>query len=151
MPGGRPSKYTEQVADEICNRLSLGESLIKICKDEHMPHRDSVRQWLIDRPEFSAKYARAREDQQDFYQEEILEIADDGRNDWMTKNFAGEETLVVNNEAVQRSRLRVDTRKWIMSKLSPKKYGDKIQQEISGKDGEPLLPSITINLKSRGN
>ena len=98
--------------------------------------------------EFSEQYARAREQQQEFYAEEILDIADDGQNDYMERlNKNGEIEMVVNHENIQRSRLRVDTRKWIMSKLAPKKYGDKVQQEISGKDGGELIVNVNISEK----
>ena len=71
--------------------------------------------------------------------EEINEIADDGRNDWMTIQRGGEEVEVPNPEVLQRSRLRVDTRKWLMSKIAPKRYGEKLQTEISGPGGGPQV------------
>lgn len=145
MPGGRPTKYCAQVVDEICNRMSLGESLIKICKDEHLPTRETIRAWITEKPEFSARYAKAREDQQDYYAEEILEIANDESRDVPLENGKGGYSS--NMTAVQRDRLRVDSLKWIMSKVAPKKYGDKIQQEITGKDGEMLIPSIVVTIE----
>ena len=69
----------------------------------------------------------------------MLEIADDGRNDWIVRlRKDGSTETVVDNEAVQRSRLRIDTRKWLLSKLSPKKYGD--VTVITGAEGAPLIP-----------
>jgi hypothetical protein len=91
-------------------------------------------------PSFAATTHAARELQADYLAEEMLEIADDGRNDW-TKREDGIDA--VNAEVVQRSRLRVDARKWLMAKLQPKKYGDRIAQEVTGGDGLPLVPVLT--------
>ena len=130
---GRPSKYTRKVADEICRRLAEGESLRGICGDGHLPHRESVRRWLRDNEEFRRQYARAREDQADAIFEEMLEIADDARNDWMerkartAKGVATDGAPVLNVEAITRSRLRVETRKWMIAKLAPKKYGERVE------------------------
>jgi hypothetical protein len=71
--------------------------------------------------------------------EEILEIADDGTNDTYKDDNGNERT---DQEVIGRSRLRVDARKWLLAKMLPKKYGDKIQQEVSGPDGEPLVVEI---------
>jgi hypothetical protein len=70
--------------------------------------------------------------------EETLDIADDGRNDWMERNDPKNQGYEFNGEHVQRSRLRVDARKWFAAKVAPKKYGEKVQQELSGPDGGPI-------------
>ncbi len=71
--------------------------------------------------------------------DETVEISDDGRNDWMERQSEEDkERYVLNGEHVQRSRLRVDTRKWLLSKALPKMFGDKITQELTGKDGGPI-------------
>jgi hypothetical protein len=80
------------------------------------------------------QYARAKEAQADAFAEEMLDIADDGTNDWMTKRFGETEVEMPNPEVLQRSKLRVDTRKWLMSKLQPKKYGEKLAVEHSTDD-----------------
>lgn len=130
---GRPSSYTEDMADTICERLADGESLRAICSDPDMPARSSVLKWLRDHAEFSAQYARAREAQADAIFDEILDITDDGRNDWMARNGDDErEGWALNGEHVQRSRLRVDARKWMAAKLAPKKYSDKVNVEHGG-------------------
>lgn len=131
---GRPSTFTDALAEEICARLADGESLVEICHSENIPSRETVRRWLRDDVEFRGRYARAREEQADFYADEIIGIASDGRNDWEERENArtGATFIALNAEAVQRSRLRVDTLKWVMSKLAPKKYGDKIDVEHSG-------------------
>jgi transposase-like protein len=131
---GRPDEFTDEKADEICARIAEGESVRTICRDENMPATETFYRWLRKHESFRERYARAKEDQADALAEEILDISDDGTNDWMEKrNQEGEVTgWQVNGEAVQRSKLRVDSRKWLAGKLKPKKYGDKIQQEISG-------------------
>ena len=120
---GRPSTYTQEIADEICGQLAEGTSLRTICLADDMPAKSTVFKWLREQEGFSDQYARAKEESADALVEEILDIADDGSNDWMEReNKDGSTTTVLNGEHVQRSRLRVDTRKWIASKLKAKKY-----------------------------
>ncbi|MFA5217146.1 hypothetical protein [Sulfuricurvum sp.] len=125
--GGRPSKFSQEIADEICKRLSSGESLLNICRDDHLPTRISVYNWLLDgkHEAFFNNYARARELQAEYLFDDCLDIADDGTNDWMIiHKRSGEEEEVPNREVLDRSRLRVDTRKWYLSKVLPKKFGE---------------------------
>lgn len=129
MKIGRPSGYTKEIGDEICDRLSDGESLRAICRDDHMPNKSMVFRWLYEFQSFRDQYARAKEEQADSLADDILDIADDGRNDTYIDDEGNKK---VDFDAIQRSRLRVDARKWIASKLKPKVYGDRIQQEISG-------------------
>jgi hypothetical protein len=133
-PGGRPSDYTEETALLICLRLSDGESLRAICADEGMPDKTTVFRWLSKHEEFRTQYAKAREEQADALFDEIIDIADDGSNDWMERKNADGDNIgwTENGEALRRSALRVDARKWIVSKLLPKKYGDKQQVDHSG-------------------
>ncbi len=122
---GRPSLYTEALAAKICRRLAEGESLRAICADKAMPAISTVMGWLFDgnHDGFSEHYARAREAQAEIRADEIVDIADDASNDF-TADKDGK--LVANSEHIQRSRLRVDARKWIAAKLLPKRYGDKL-------------------------
>ena len=106
-----------------------------------MPTVSTVCKWLVDFPTFSEQYARAREIQADTLFDEILDIADESTND-KTVNADGNE--VVNHEAIQRARLRVDTRKWMAGKLKPKKYGEKQAIEHSSPDGS-MTPIINVN------
>ncbi len=122
----RPSAYTKSLATIICNRLADGESLRKICLSENMPSKTSVFRWLENNKEFRAQYARAREIQADALFDECLDIADEVCNDIQIDKDGNERT---DNEAIQRSKLRIDTRKWIAGKLRPKVYGDKQEQE----------------------
>lgn len=97
-----------------------------------MPGMATVCRWLNERPSFREQYARAREMQADVIAEETFEIADDGRNDWMEVETQKGSYIKLNDEAVSRSRLRLDQRKWWLSKLAPKKYGEKLEVEHSG-------------------
>ena len=134
-PNGRPSSYTEDLAALICSELASGRSLRDVCRDDDMPASSTVFLWLSKHPGFSEQYARAMEARTNALAEEILEIADDRHGDsYVDENGAQR----VNNEVIARARLRVDTRKWLMSKMAPKKYGDKISQELSGPDGKPV-------------
>lgn len=135
--GGRPSIYSDELASEICERLVNGESLNSICKDKSMPCVATIFSWLDKKPEFLKRYEFARENQADTLADQMIDIADDGRNDWMEKKDAEGNCIgwQVNGEYVQRSRLRLDARKWIASKLKPKKYGEKTTTELTGKDG----------------
>jgi hypothetical protein len=125
---GRPSKYTAEVADEICERLADGESLRMICQAEEMPNRATVFRWLASNAEFRDQYALAREAQADALADEILDIADESAGDVVIDADGNERT---DQERVARSKLRVDARKWIASKLKPKVYGERIQQDIT--------------------
>ena len=122
----RPSKLTSEISEAICNRLAGGESLRQICRDAEMPSRETVRRWLRANQEFRAMYACAREEQADHYAEEILEIADDGTNDWQERELkSGRISSTPDHEHITRSKLRIDTRRWLMAILAPKKYGDR--------------------------
>jgi len=151
MVMGRPSKFTQVLADEICKRLAKGESLRGICEDEHIPCRETILRWLDDdrHADFRLQYARAREAQADYLAEEILQIADDATNNWMVKKFGEEYVTVYDREHADRSKMRIDARKWFASKLAPKKYGEKITQEVTGKDGDPLIPVLNLGLKTK--
>jgi len=132
---GRPSKYTPELAATICERIADGEPLRSVCRDAVMPDKSTVLRWLgnDENAEFRDQYARAREMQADGLFDEALEIADDVSDDW-TEDKDGKK--VFDHEHVQRSRLRVDTRKWAAGKLAPKVYGDKMQH--TGDGGGPI-------------
>lgn len=141
MPGGRPSDFTPDIADAICERLSDGESLRTICMDEEFPNRSTVFRWLGVNEGFRDQYAHARNLQAEKLADEMFDIADDGTNDWMERSNSEGEPLppTLNSEAVQRSKLRVDTRKWYLSKVLPKKYGDKLDLNHGGQEGAPAI------------
>lgn len=124
--GGRPSKYTEVLAQEICDRISNGESLKHITDGSDMPSRPTVHSWLLTMPEFLNKYEVAKAMQADVFADEMDDIA--------------------HNEGIdtQRARLIIDTRKWTASKLKPKKYGDKV--DVTS-DGEKLEGLVIVTTK----
>ena len=127
--GGRPSDYSEEIADEICSRITRGESLTAICADKEggwLPSESTVYRWLEAHGEFREKYARAREAQADKFFDEIIAIAD------APNASIDPETGSPVIRDPQRDRLRVDARKWVASKLAPKRYGDKLELEHSG-------------------
>jgi len=126
---GRSSEYTTEIADAICERLADGESLRSICLDPEMPSQPTVFRWLAANEEFRKQYAIAREAQADSLFDEMLDIADDASRD-TRKGKDGDEQP--NTEWITRSRLRVETRKWMAGKLRPKVYGDKLDVEHSG-------------------
>ncbi len=141
---GRPSRYSDAIAGKICERLAEGESLRSICLDEDMPAKRTVFDWLAseEHEAFRTKYAYAREAQADALVDEMVDIADDGSNDWMEKKNADGENIgwQENGEALRRSDLRIKTRQWIAEKLKPKKYGAKVA--LTDPDGGPLKVEV---------
>ena len=129
---------SQEMLERICDGIIAGKSLRQICEPEGMPAPSTVCLWLSQDEDFAERYARAKEIQMENLAEEIIDIAEDGSNDWM-KNRFGEDVL--NVEHVQRSRLRIDTRKWLMSKLAPKKYGDKVAVQAD------VDASLTVTVK----
>lgn len=126
---GRPSAYTKKVADDICQLIAQGESLRSICERSSMPSLSMVFRWLNEQSLFREQYARAREAQTEKMLEDMLFIADSATP-----------------ENVNVAKLQVDTRKWAMAKLAPKKYGDKVTQEITGVNGAPIEQKISMDL-----
>ncbi len=125
-PAHRPSIFTPELGTEICDRIAGGESLRSVCRDDKMPDRATVHRWLLDKnkKEFYDQYENACNIRAENMFDALTEIAD---------NSEGE---------VQRDRLRVDTRKWYLSKIMPKKYGDKMDI-TSGNKPIPLLQNVS--------
>lgn len=139
---GRPSDFTTELADAICERIADGESLRTICDSEDMPAKSTVFRWLAASEPFRDQYAHAREAQADSLVDDMLDIADDARNDWMVKRNADGEQVgwQENGDAIRRSQIRLDTRKWIAARMQPRKYGDKLDLNHGGKID--LTPTI---------
>ncbi|CAN5349773.1 hypothetical protein BH10PSE12_BH10PSE12_18890 [soil metagenome] len=132
-----PAREGRNIQVEICRRIALGESLRAITADPGMPGKSTVFEWLAGDREFRQAYGIAKAFLAETFAEEIIEISDDGRNDWFDQQRGdGASERVVDHEHIQRSRLRVDSRKWLAAKLSPKKYGDASTLHI-GDTGEP--------------
>lgn len=155
---GRASLYTEEIAEEICRRIAEGETLKEICRDESFPHESTVRSWVLDdRQGFSTRYARARELQLECWAEEIQEIGDDGNNDWMARLGKEGQSIgwQLNGEHVQRSTLRVNNRKWLLSKLKPERYGDSLNLtgslDVNHKTDDQLNARLAQLLSEKGS
>jgi transcriptional regulator with XRE-family HTH domain len=120
----RPSDYSPEVAERVCVAIAEGYSLRQIAAREGCPDRSTILRWLNKYAEFRDQYARAREIQAEHFADEILEIADDGSNDWIEReNDAGRAVVVLDHEHIHRSKLRVDARRWLMAKMAPNTYG----------------------------
>lgn len=139
---GRPSLYSPELAEAICLRMAAGETLRAICQGDDMPSEATVRLWATsDRDGFSAQYVRAREALVDHWADQIVEIADDTSSDTVTDEHGNDRA---NTEWISRSKLRVDTRKWLLSKLRPDKYGEKL--ELSSDPAKPVVPIVNVTI-----
>ena len=117
-----------------------------------MPAESTVRAWALeDREGFSAQYARAREIGYHAMADELMDIADDGRNDWMERRGEEDAGWQANGEHIQRSRLRVDARKWMLSKVLPKVYGDKQEIDHKSSDGSMSPQRVELVALTNGN
>lgn len=141
---GRPTKYTKKLGEQICERLAEGESLRRICLDEDMPSKTNVFKWLLSDSDvykgFRDQYAHAREIQYQCMADEILDIADESHGDFDI-NEDGKPYFKA--EAVRRSALMVDTRKWFMSKCLPK-FADK---PVQTNDDVPTPVQIVVTVE----
>jgi hypothetical protein len=126
--GGRPTIYTQAIADEICERLAHGETLRKMVLDDHMPPAGTIYRWLDSNESFRDQYAQARVRQADYYAEMIID-----------ESFGAHDASI--------GRLRMDALKWASSKIAPKKYGDKI--ELESNNNQNL--TLSFNIPNRGN
>lgn len=125
---GRPSKWSDEIAAEICERLSKGEPLAVICRDEHMPAVRTVSDWTKADARFSADFLRAREEGGHALAAQCLDISDDERHDWkMTR-----KGTITNEVAIARAKLQVETRLKLLAKWFPKAYGDKLDVNHGG-------------------
>ncbi len=120
-PVGRPTKYTQDLADLIYERMLGGEHIVQICNDETMPGRSTVYRWMDDYPEFGTRIARAREGLADHVAWQILEMASKSTN-----------------ETANADRVKLAAWQWHAARLAPKRYSEKHITELSGPDGAPL-------------
>ena len=119
----------------IIDAIEDGKSLRDIAKMEGMPKPSTIVLWAEQDPEYAEQYARAMEIRHEMMAAELLDIADHASNDWMEANDPDNPGYRLNGEHIQRSRLRVDTRKWLLSKLAAKKYGDRVEMNVQGNLG----------------
>jgi len=137
---GRKTEYDPLIAAEICTRISCGESLRQICMEDRMPVHSTVYLWLLQNKQFSDNYAKAREEQADTLADEIQAIADE---------YPAE---IVDDKGISRTdsgwvtwqKNRIDARKWVASKLKPKKYGDR--QIVAGDAENPLEMKVDTSV-----
>lgn len=128
----RPSEYSEEIADKICELIIDGYSMIKICDMDGMPHRITVMRWLEKYPDFATRHAYARELQGDFMDDRILDVADH-----------------TTAETAAADRVKIAAYQWRAAKLRPKKYGDKLQ--VGGADDlPPVRTQSTLNIEGLG-
>lgn len=128
---GRNSDYTDDIANEICSRISEGRSVHSICKDKDMPSRPTFYKWLADNESFLNKYNAAVEQRADYHFDEMIDIAD---------------KVEPESAEVAKARLQIDTRKWIVARMRPRKYGDNIQEDDGSNDNvQPV--QVTVNVR----
>ena len=149
---GRPTIFDQEIFDLVCEELMLGKTLKQICREQRainpkFPTDASIRLWAgKDEPKgIFSQYAHARDIGLDAMAEELFSIADDGENDYMTVKMGGRDVEVEHKEFTSRSKLRIDTRKWYLSKIAPKRYSDRL--EIAGDKDAPLLVQIIDDIK----
>jgi hypothetical protein len=147
---GKNITYTVDVADALCSRMAGGRTLKDICeRDNDMPCMATVRRWAMDDTAgFRAKFILADGLKLVTWADDIIEIADDARNDWMERERKdGTIELVVNGEHIQRSKLRIETKKWLMRVLKPELYSEKSTVEHSGPGGGPIEVMVMTELE----
>ncbi len=139
----RPSTFTDALFVSILDRIADGESLRAICRDDGMPAARTFLRWIRGNPDLQRAYAIATEARADMIFDELFEIADDARNDWMEKvgRDGQSQGFVVDAENIRRSALRIDARKWTLARMAPKKYGDKLH--LGGDaDAGPIIVKV---------
>lgn len=139
---GRPSKYTPELAAEICERLSNGEPLRQICRDEHMPAWQKIYEWMERDETLSGAIARAREQGYEAIAEEALIIADTPR--WGQKQVMSDQgTTTTVEDMVAHRKLQIETRLKLLAKWNPKKYGDRVQ--LAGDAESPIKVEAEVH------
>ena len=142
---GRPSDFTQDTANQICNRLAGGESLRSITEDPTMPSRQTIYSWMTARPAFLDQYVRAREEQAESMADEIVAIADETPETAPVFDKDGNQLAIkLDSSYIQWQKNRIDARKWTAAKLRPKKYGDRIVH--AGDDENPVVLENNLNV-----
>ena len=140
---GRPSSFTQHIADVICTRIAEGESLREIVKTEGMPDRVTMYRWLLDNEAFCNQYTRAREEQADTLADEILAISDESPEvDYIKDKHGNIVDIKIDSGYVAYQRQRIDARKWVAAKLKPKKYSENLK--LSGDAENPVEVGVTM-------
>lgn len=145
LPTGRPTAYTEELADSICELIVQGMSCNKISQLDNMPAKSIIYYWLSKHKSFLDKYTQALEIRSLTYLDEVSDIADDGSNDYYEKKGKNGETFMAfDSEHVQRSRLRIETRLKMLEKLQPRKYGAKVDLNHGVQEDNPIMQLLQV-------
>ena len=142
---GRPTKYNKKLGNLICSRLMEGESLRSICRDDDIPPMGTVMRWLVINSGktydlFREQYAQARLINADIVFEDLLDISDEKTNDIVIKEGKdGKAYESVDHENIQRSKLKVDTRKWVLARMNSKKYSEKTYTDNTNREEKDPL------------
>lgn len=151
---GGKGLYDDKLATEFCERMCKGEAPTQICTDPRMPSYPTIIRWsLSDDPKyevFRVMYEESRKIMWLYHADQMLDVSDNSKNDYMDRynKFTEETERVFDNENVQRSKLRIDTRRWLLSKMLPHIFGDKVDVSVGGRDGKPIaLAAITMSVE----
>jgi hypothetical protein len=156
MPAGRPTKYSKELALEFCRRLQNSRTQNEVCQADDMPHRDTIHHWRRTIEDFSDMYIQARKAQAWNWVDNMMERAYDESRDILENeiSYTTKDGSVKmrkerrsDNTAVNRDKLICDSIKFLIARFSPKDFGEKITQEVTGKDGEPFKPILNITIK----
>ena len=143
--------YNEDIAVEVCERIAAGELLRHICDDPRIPGQGTLHKWMAAEPTFAVAYTRAREQQMDGWSEDIVTISDMVAATTIERLDKNGEALpaVVDPGAIQAAKLRIDTRKWLMSKLAAQRYVDKVDVNLSGTVEVSALSDEELEARTR--
>ncbi len=148
---GRPSNYSLEMVAEVCGHIAEGCTLRKIAAINGMPGRTTILRWLARHEDFRVQYARACELRLESFADEIIDISDDGSNDYVAREGQdGQLSMVPDHDHIARSRLRVDSRKWLMVKLLPKKYGGTLDGEGGNGSASTVINNTAIFISGGG-
>jgi len=143
---GRPTDYSQEIVSKICSEIAEGKSLRAVCEIEGMPDKSTVFVWLREHKEFQDQYARATEERTEALSEELMDLGDEA------VELAQTVDAKASSAVVQAVKLKADNIKWTMSKMKPKKYGDKIDMTTNGKDiPQPILGYVQSSIGNTQN
>lgn len=134
------SKRTAALVEEILKRVAEGESLREICAADDKPDHSTFLEWVRNDEALANQYARAMDCRADAVFDEMFDIADNAANDWMERTDPTNPGWELNGDHIQRSKLRIDTRKWALARMNPKKYSDRLK--LSGDEDSPLQVNV---------
>lgn len=130
-------EFSQKLFDAICKRIAMGESLRKICADAGMPDRGTFNAWRKQTEELQRQYDAACIDREENYFEQIIDIADECRVGEKRVTKANGDIEVTEVDMVERAKVQIDARKWVLARMNRKKYGDKLGVD-GGEDGAPV-------------